>query len=112
MGTKSYVVTGKGKTVFRTESGPLKEVLDRIEERANYGDTASGGGRSDAHGQVTRKRLKLVSEIRKYQYRETHQRAANLNLAPGWRRCPENGGGQPRLLSLRALLGVERYHAP
>jgi hypothetical protein len=32
----------KGKTVFRTESGPLKEVLDRIEERANYGDTASG----------------------------------------------------------------------
>jgi hypothetical protein len=32
----------KGKTVFRTESGPLKEILDRIEERANYGDTASG----------------------------------------------------------------------
>ena len=32
----------KGKTVFRTGSGPLKEVLDRIEERANYGDTASG----------------------------------------------------------------------
>jgi len=32
----------KGKTVFRTESGPLKEVIDRIEERANYGDTASG----------------------------------------------------------------------
>jgi hypothetical protein len=32
----------KGRTVFRTESGPLKEVLDRIEERANYGDTASG----------------------------------------------------------------------
>jgi hypothetical protein len=32
----------KGKTVFRTESGSLKEVLDRIEERANYGDTASG----------------------------------------------------------------------
>lgn len=32
----------KGKTVFRTESGPLKEVLDRIDERANYGDTASG----------------------------------------------------------------------
>jgi len=32
----------KGKTVFRTETGPLKEVLDRIEERANYGDTASG----------------------------------------------------------------------
>ncbi|MFM0192120.1 BREX system P-loop protein BrxC [Paraburkholderia strydomiana] len=32
----------RGKTVFRTESGPLKEVLDRIEERANYGETASG----------------------------------------------------------------------
>ena len=32
----------KGKTVFRVESGPLKEVRDRIEERANYGDTASG----------------------------------------------------------------------
>src|SRR5690606_15669679 len=32
----------QGKTVFRTESGPLKEVLDRIDERANYGDTASG----------------------------------------------------------------------
>ncbi|WFU44131.1 BREX system P-loop protein BrxC [Bradyrhizobium sp. CB82] len=32
----------KGKTVFRAESGPLKEVLARIEERANYGDTASG----------------------------------------------------------------------
>lgn len=32
----------KGKAVFRVESGPLKVVLDRIEERANYGDTASG----------------------------------------------------------------------
>lgn len=32
----------KGKTVFRVESGPLKEVFDRINERANYGDTASG----------------------------------------------------------------------
>jgi hypothetical protein len=32
----------KGKTVFRVESGPLKEVLDRIDERANYGETASG----------------------------------------------------------------------
>ena len=32
----------KGKTVFRVETGPLKEVLDRIEERATYGDTASG----------------------------------------------------------------------
>jgi len=32
----------KGKTVFRVESGPLKVMLDRIDERANYGDTASG----------------------------------------------------------------------
>jgi hypothetical protein len=32
----------KGKTVFRVESGPLKEILDRLDERANYGDTASG----------------------------------------------------------------------
>jgi hypothetical protein len=32
----------KGKTVFRVESGPLKEVLDRIDERSNYGDTVSG----------------------------------------------------------------------
>ena len=37
----------KGKTVFRVESGPLKEVLDRIDERANYGDTASGRYLSD-----------------------------------------------------------------
>lgn len=32
----------KGKTVFRVESGPLAEVLSRIEARANYGETASG----------------------------------------------------------------------
>ncbi|MFM7202020.1 MAG: BREX system P-loop protein BrxC [Myxococcota bacterium] len=37
----------KGKTVFRSEGGPLKEVLDRIEERANYGDTASGRSLTD-----------------------------------------------------------------
>jgi hypothetical protein len=37
----------KGKTIFRVESGPLKEVLDRIDERANYGDTASGRFLSD-----------------------------------------------------------------
>jgi hypothetical protein len=30
------------RAVFRTESGPLAEILKRIEERANYGDTASG----------------------------------------------------------------------
>jgi hypothetical protein len=32
----------KGKTIFRVDSGPLAEVMSRIEERANYGDTASG----------------------------------------------------------------------
>jgi hypothetical protein len=32
----------KGKTVFKVESSPLKDILDRIEDRANYGDTASG----------------------------------------------------------------------
>jgi hypothetical protein len=32
----------KGTVVFQVERGPLKEVLDRIDERANYGDTASG----------------------------------------------------------------------
>lgn len=37
----------KGKTVFSVDSGPLKEVLDRIDERANYGDTASGRFLSD-----------------------------------------------------------------
>jgi hypothetical protein len=31
-----------GKPVFRLDSGPLKEVLGRIENRANYGETASG----------------------------------------------------------------------
>lgn len=32
----------KGKPVFHVESGSLAEVLARIEQRANYGDTASG----------------------------------------------------------------------
>lgn len=41
-GTLGLLRDEKGKTVFRSESGALKEVLDRIEERANYGDTASG----------------------------------------------------------------------
>jgi len=31
-----------GKSVFRTESGSLKEVLGRIENRTSYGETASG----------------------------------------------------------------------
>ncbi|HSN97576.1 MAG TPA: BrxE family protein, partial [Candidatus Nanopelagicales bacterium] len=40
----------KGKTVFRVESGPLAEVLARIEERASYGDTASGRLLADEFG--------------------------------------------------------------
>jgi hypothetical protein len=40
----------RGKTIFRTEAGPLREVLDRIEERANYGDTASGRHLTDEFG--------------------------------------------------------------
>ncbi len=32
----------KGMTIFRVESGPLKEVYDRIEARANYGEIATG----------------------------------------------------------------------
>ncbi|MCG3192298.1 MAG: hypothetical protein DIJKHBIC_01536 [Thermoanaerobaculia bacterium] len=32
----------KGKNVFRLDDGPLAEVLRRIEERAAYGETASG----------------------------------------------------------------------
>jgi hypothetical protein len=40
----------KGKTVFRIESGPLAEVLGRIQERANYGDTASGRMLADEFG--------------------------------------------------------------
>lgn len=31
-----------GKPVFQTESGPLQEVLNRITERANYGENATG----------------------------------------------------------------------
>ena len=41
-GSLAVLRNEKGKTVFRVESGPLKEVLDRIDERANYGDTANG----------------------------------------------------------------------
>lgn len=32
----------KGKTVFRVESGPLAEVVSRIEARTSYGETANG----------------------------------------------------------------------
>ncbi len=41
-GTLGLLRDEKGKTVFRVESGALAEVLSRIEERANYGETASG----------------------------------------------------------------------
>lgn len=37
----------RGKTVFHVETGPMAEVLSRIEERANYGETASGRFLSD-----------------------------------------------------------------
>jgi len=32
----------KGKTVFAVDAGPLAEVMSRIEQRTNYGETASG----------------------------------------------------------------------
>lgn len=41
-GTLGLLRDERGKTVFRSESGALAEVMSRIEERANYGDTASG----------------------------------------------------------------------
>jgi uncharacterized protein YerC len=41
-GTLGLLRDEKGKTVFRVETGALVEVLSRIEERANYGDTATG----------------------------------------------------------------------
>ncbi len=37
----------KGKTVFQSDAGPLREVLDRIVSRAAYGDTANGRYLSD-----------------------------------------------------------------
>lgn len=40
--TLSLLRVEGGKPVFRTESGPLKEVLGRIENRTSYGETASG----------------------------------------------------------------------
>ena len=40
----------RGKPVFSIESGPLKEVLERIEARANYGETASGRYLADELG--------------------------------------------------------------
>jgi hypothetical protein len=40
----------KGGTVFRADEGPLAEVLGRIEERASYGDTASGRFLADELG--------------------------------------------------------------
>lgn len=41
-GTLGLLRDEKNKTVFRIESGAMAEVLSRIEDRANYGDTASG----------------------------------------------------------------------
>lgn len=32
----------KGQPVFNTDTGPLKEVIDRVENRTTYGETASG----------------------------------------------------------------------
>jgi hypothetical protein len=46
-GTLELLRDERGRTVFRAESGPLAEVLSRIEERANYGDTATGRFLSD-----------------------------------------------------------------
>jgi len=38
----NLVRSEKGKPVFALESGPLAEVMSRIENRANYGETANG----------------------------------------------------------------------
>ena len=46
-GTLGLLRDEKGKAVFKVESSPLKDVLDRIDERASYGDTASGRYLSD-----------------------------------------------------------------
>jgi hypothetical protein len=41
-GTLGLLRDEKNKTVFRVESGAMAEVMSRIEDRSNYGDTASG----------------------------------------------------------------------
>ncbi|MGH2976168.1 MAG: BREX system P-loop protein BrxC, partial [Solirubrobacterales bacterium] len=41
-GTLGLLRDEQGKTVFRVESGPLAEVISRVEERANYGETTTG----------------------------------------------------------------------
>ena len=41
-GTLGLLRDEQNKTVFRVDSGAMAEVLSRIEDRANYGDTASG----------------------------------------------------------------------
>jgi hypothetical protein len=46
--TLGLVRSEKGKTVLDATKGPLKEVLARIEERSNYGETASGRLLTDA----------------------------------------------------------------
>lgn len=40
----------KGKVVFNVDAGPLSAILNKIEERANYGDTASGRLLADEFG--------------------------------------------------------------
>src|SRR5690606_2826759 len=40
----------KGMPAFETESGPLKEVMDRIEAMANYGENATGRSLIDKFG--------------------------------------------------------------
>jgi len=49
-GSLSLLRDENNRPVFRVESGPLKEVLDRIDERARFGDTASGRYLSDELG--------------------------------------------------------------
>ena len=41
-GTLGLLRDEKGKTVFEVEKGPLREVLARIQERSDYGQTANG----------------------------------------------------------------------
>ena len=46
-GTLGLLRDERGRTVFRVETPPLAEVMSRIEERANYGDTAGGRSLTD-----------------------------------------------------------------
>ncbi len=44
----ALVREAQGKPVFRTDTGPLAEVLARIENKANYGELASGRAMAEA----------------------------------------------------------------